>query len=76
MTHVKGSFCHIVSAQMTQQSFNEVVVDARVYRQNLPHSLEAILGDRETYDAFLKHYKLSSGDIPLVQFGGNGFVAI
>lgn len=52
---------------------SQVVVDARVYRANLPHSLEAILGDRQTHATFLETYSLTSKEVPLVHFDGAGF---
>ena len=58
----------------THRGYNEVIIDARVYRAHLPLSLEAVLGDREVHAAFLRRYPhLSAHDVPLVNFAGHGF---
>ena len=60
--------------ERSRRGYNEVIVDARVYKANLPLSLEAVLGDREVHRKFLHRYPhLSADDVPLVNFDGNGF---
>ena len=58
----------------TRRGYNEVVVDARVYKANLPFSLEAIVGDRDVHAAFMRQYpELDAMDVPLVSLGAGGF---
>ena len=44
----------------------QVIIDAQHYVRNLPHSLEAILGDAETHRKFLQFYNLTSEQVPLL----------
>ena len=53
--------------------YNEVIVDAASYVERLPHSLEAVIGDREVHMAFLREYHLSAHEVPLIKFGERGF---
>ena len=44
--------------------------------ENLPHSVAAILDDREVHRQFLETYNVNSDDYPLVSFVGDRFVEV
>ena len=59
--------------------YNEVVIDYRYYQRHLPHSVEAFWGDEgdhAVHAAFLEYYGLTSRDVPLLSYTGQGFVDI
>ena len=72
----------MLQASLTYPSaYNEVLVDAKVYADNLPHSVAAfyygLLGSNESwprvhatamYLSFLDFYSLTEAQVPLVQF--------
>ena len=52
---------------MRNPGYNEIVVDADTWYKELPGSVEAILGDRDTHDAFVAAYGLNPDDVPRVR---------
>lgn len=48
------------------QSYNEVLVDIAYYDARLPHSVAAIIGDRNVHEQFVEFYKVDPKDYPLV----------
>jgi len=45
--------------------YNEIVIDATTWYENLPSSVEAFFGDHGTHAAFLRLYGLRASDVPL-----------
>jgi len=71
----------LVRSATYKEAYNEVLVDGKVYADNLPHSVAAfyygLLGSEESwprvhatqmYLSFLDHYNLTEAQVPLVQF--------
>lgn len=63
-----------VELDSVRDSYNEVVLDAKVWNDNLPHSIEALLAAPNDPHAealhrkFLHTYRLTAEDVPLVIF--------
>lgn len=55
------------SSPTARLRYNEVIVDADWFIQQLPHSVEAFVGDRTAHAAFLSAFDLKPADCPLVQ---------
>lgn len=47
-------------------SYNEIIIDAPHWRAHLPDAVEAIVGDRAIYDAFIANYNLAPERVPFV----------
>lgn len=54
--------------QQPGHMYNEVILDAATYLANLPHSLEAVIGNAAVHAAFLAEYHVASEQVPLVSF--------
>mgnify|MGYP006159779433 CR=1 FL=1 len=54
----------------------QVIVDVAFFDENLPHSVAAIISDRDVHRQFIDHYDVDPNDYPLVAFTGNGFVQL
>ena len=51
-----------------------MIIDMEMYLDNLPSSVEAIVGSRTVHAAFLRSYPhLTAEDVPLVTFNGESF---
>ena len=53
-----------------------MIVDVAYMDANLPHSVAAILDDRDVHRQFVETYSVDPDDYPLVTFEGNRFVQL
>ena len=47
--------------------YNEIVIDAPHWRQNLPEAVEAVFGDRDAHRNFLRTFGLSAQTHPFLE---------
>ena len=46
---------------------NEIIVDAKRWRENLPFVVEAIFGNRDAHERFLSSFNLEPADYPFLE---------